>query len=114
MNSDLLNEKFNSILPVVEFINENYDKNHSIQDYADLCNYNKYYLIKLFSKYTGMSPVLYRTKIRIEKAKELMISTELNNTQVAELVGYSSPYYFGRMFKMHTGYSPEKYRIKYK
>lgn len=103
-------DKFKYILPVVEFINDNYNRNHSVQEYANMCNLDKYYFIKLFSEYTGVSPLLFRTRIRMEKAKELLINTNMTNGQIAEIVGYSSSYYFSRIFKRHTGISPELFR----
>lgn len=105
-------DKYRNIIRVVEFIKENYAKNHTIEYYADLCNLDKYYFIKLFREYTSVSPHLFRTKIRIEKAKELLANTDMKNSQIAELTGYSSPYYFSRIFKIHTGVSPEAFRTK--
>ena len=102
--------KHDSIIKVVEYIKDNYNKNHSVQHYADICSLDKYYFIKLFGEYTGESPHLFRTKIRIEKAKELLSNTKLSNAKIAEAVGYSSSYYFSRIFKTHTGISPTEYR----
>ena len=107
-------DKFDSILSVVEFIRNNYNKNHSIQYYAGLCNLDRYYFIKLFKECTGESPHLFKTKIRIEKAKELLCNTNMNNTQIAERIGYSSSYYFSRIFKAYTGEAPEMYRKNHK
>ena len=103
-------DKFGAILPVIEFINNNFNKNHSIQDYANLCNLDKYYFIKVFKEHTGVSPHLFRTKIRIEKAKEMLAGTDMTNSKIAEAVGYSNSYYFSRIFKTHTGFSPEAFR----
>lgn len=113
LNNENLTEKYDKyerILPVVEFINNNYSKNHSLQDYANICNLDKYYFIKLFREYTGVSPHLFRTRIRVEKAKELLTNTDMNNREIAEGVGYSSSYYFSRIFKTYTGVSPVQFR----
>lgn len=72
-------DKFKNMDLVIGFIKKHYTENHSVQYYADLCNLDKYYFIKLFREYTGVTPVFYRTTIRIEKAKELLKTTNYNN-----------------------------------
>ncbi len=103
-------DKYKGIIRVMEFIRNNYAKNYTIQYYADICNLNKYYFIKLFGEYTGESPQFFRTKIRLEKAKDLLLNTTMTNTEIAEFVGYSSAYYFSRIFKTRTGISPTVFR----
>ncbi len=109
-NSSEKYDKFKRINSLLDFIRKNYNKNHSVQYYADLCNLDKYYFIKLFREYTTDTPLLYRTKLRIEKAKELLIKTNMTNSKIAETIGYSSSYYFSRIFKVHTGMSPDIFR----
>ncbi|MBR5519025.1 MAG: helix-turn-helix transcriptional regulator [Clostridia bacterium] len=103
-------DKYNNMEKIAEFIRNNYNKNHSAEYYAEMCNLNKYYFIKLFGEYTGVSPQHFRTQIRIEKAKELLKTTSMHNGEIAELVGYSSSYYFSRIFKTYTGVSPNEFR----
>ena len=114
MNNNKINimkkDEINCITTIIDFIRKNYSKDHSVQEYADLCNYNKYYFIRLFREYTKETPYRFKTKIRIEKAKELMQNTSMNNIKIAESVGYSSAYYFSRIFKTYTGVSPDTYR----
>lgn len=109
-NIDKKYDKFNRIQFIVDFIEKNYAQNHTVDFYAEACNVEKYYFIKLFREYTGVSPYLYKTKIRMEKAKELLRNTKMNNARIAEQVGYSSSYYFSRIFKSHVGMSPEMFR----
>lgn len=106
-------DKYNSIIDV-KYIKENYNKNHSVEHYANLCNLDKYYFIRLFGEYIGESPHLFRTKLRIEKAKELLLETDNTNGQIAELLGYSGAYYFSRIFKAHTKLSPSEFKKQYK
>ena len=56
-----------------------------------------------------MTPLQYLTRLRIQKAKELLQYLDQIGT-VAELVGYSDPLYFSRIFKSRTGVSPTEYR----
>ena len=103
-------DKYNCIISVMDFIRENYSKNHSVQYYANLCNLDKYYFIKIFHEYTNETPHYFRTKIRMEKAVELMKNSNMNNREIAEAVGYSSPYYFSRIFKKYIGVPPKTYK----
>lgn len=102
--------KFGCINMIINFIEKNYAQNHSVDFYADACGLDKHYFIKLFKEYAGVSPHLYKTKIRMEKAKELLRNTELRNSEITECTGYSTPYYFSRIFKSHVGLSPKTYR----
>ena len=76
LKSDEKYDKFNRIQFIVDFIEKNYAQDHSVEFYADTCKMAKHYFIKLFGEYTGVSPHLYKTKIRMEKAKELLKNTK--------------------------------------
>jgi AraC-like DNA-binding protein len=60
----------------------------------------------LFVKAFGTTAVAYRTQLRLSRARELLMSSKLNVSQVAFEVGYTDPLYFSRVFKRHTGVTP--------
>jgi len=62
----------------------------------------------LFHKYLGIRPMDYITQCRIERARQLLASTDLPVNEVSMQVGYSDPLYFSRIFKKHAGLSPSK------
>jgi two-component system response regulator YesN len=64
----------------------------------------------LFKQHTNESFVHYLNRIRIDKAKELLLEPDLKIYQVAELVGFDTIPYFNRVFKTITGLSPNEYR----
>ena len=64
---------------------------------------------KLFKEETGDSPINYLIKIRMEKAKELLIKKESSIKEIANLVGYQDAYHFSKLFKKYTGTSPSEY-----
>jgi len=69
------------------------------------------YLSKVFRKQTGISPIEYLTKLRVEKAKSLMENHDgLLIRDVARLVGINDPYYFSKLFKKVTGSWPTQYQ----
>jgi len=69
---------------------------------------------KKFKKITGESPNSYHTGLRIEKAKELLVYSELSIKEIALYLGYETQNYFSAFFKKKTGLSPIHYREKAK
>lgn len=67
------------------------------------------YMSKLFKQETGESPINYLIKIRMEKAKELLVQDQFSIKEIADLVGYQDAYHFSKLFKKYTGMSPSEY-----
>ena len=63
-----------------------------------------------FKAYTGSSPAQYITLIKMQQAKELLETTGLTITQIADQLRYTSPYYFSVSFKRTSGMTPGEYR----
>lgn len=64
----------------------------------------------LFKEHTGKTFVEYLTEVRIEKAKQRLINTDLMLYRVASDVGYDNPTYFASTFKKHVGITPKQFR----
>lgn len=73
---------------------------------------SKYHLIRQFNKATGISPGKFLTKLKLEKAVELLGSTDLKIDEIARLVGYTNGNYFIKVFHKFFGISPGEYRVK--
>ncbi|MHA4806591.1 AraC family transcriptional regulator [Flavitalea flava] len=65
---------------------------------------------KMFKQTTGQSPNQYHLNLRLDKAKELLNTTNLNVTEVAYQLGFESVFYFSKLFKKKNGESPKSYR----
>ena len=100
----------NKVENVVQRINSDYFENVSLEEYASMCNMSKYHFLRTFENITGISPIAYRNKIRIERAQRLLDDTELTIGKIGEKVGYSSQSYFCDAFKKECGISPKEYR----
>ncbi len=98
------------ILPALAHMEQDFMQDDSVEDYAKLCNLSTYHFIRTFRRYTGMSPCRYRTKLRIERACELLQDRALSIEAVAKQVGYADPIHFSKQFKQYTGTSPRTYR----
>jgi len=93
-----------------QFIEENYNQEISLMDIATYINYSVYYIVHTFKKELGISPIQYLMHCRMEKAKELLSTTNRTVSDVALEVGYQNKNYFAMLFKRNTGITPGKYR----
>lgn len=71
------------------------------------------YLSRLFKKETGKNFVDYLTDHRIERAKALIVTSDLKNYEIADHVGYDDYRYFSQVFKKKTGMTIGEYRRKF-
>ena len=92
---------------VMAFLNENWNKNDSIEFIASSCAISPWYMCRLFRIYTDKTIIQYRNVIRVEKAQKLLANGE-DVTETAFLCGYKSLSYFIKTFKMYHGISPGK------
>lgn len=98
------------IKKAMNYVNENYQNCIKLDVLADFIHVNSCYLSRLFKKETGSTLTETITKLRIEKAKELLISKKYKTYEIASMVGFEDPAYFSYVFKKHTGLSPNHYR----
>ena len=82
----------------------------SVEDLAamDFLGVSRYR--ELFTAETGVSPTEYIARLRIERAKDLLIRTNMNISEVGESVGYVTRHYFQSAFKRRVGMTPGEYR----
>lgn len=92
------------------FIEENYRKDISLDDVSRSVDISPYYFSKLFKEESGENFIEYLTNIRIEKAKNLLIHSDMNIKNICIDTGYSDPNYFSRIFKKQVGITPTEYR----
>lgn len=99
------------ILKLEKFLQENMCEPITNLTLAEKFGLVPSYLSKLFKTYKGMSPSEYLTALKIEKAKELLITQpNLLAKEIAIQIGYSDPLYFSRIFKNETGIRPSEYK----
>jgi AraC-like DNA-binding protein len=81
-----------------------------VETMAAMCDYTSNHFIRVFKRYTGMTPNEYLIRTRIAEARRLLRSTSLAVGEVAEQLGYRDVYYFAKQFKSRVGASPSAYR----
>lgn len=97
---------------MIMYIKENYQDNISSHDIADSENISISTCIRLFQKYTYITPCAYVNLYRLVKAKEMLKESNYNMTEIAERCGFQSSAYFTKMFKKQFGKTPSEYRKK--
>ena len=88
------------------------DERRNLSTYlTELMQRNYYHLSHIFSINSGLTIEKYFIRLRIEKAKELIILDELSLSEIAWKLGYSSSQTFSTQFKKETGKTPGEYKI---
>ena len=101
----------NNIVDIAkEYIRNNYSKALNLDEVSYFVNISPYYFSKIFKEGTGENFIEYLTNIRMEKAKELLNSTDYSMKEICAMVGYSDPNYFSRSFKKNVGVTPTEYK----
>lgn len=100
---------------VLDYINENVDAPYiDLRQTAEQFGCSPDYFRHKFRKKAGVSPKQYISAMKIRTAKELLLGSDLNISQVAQKAGFENPNYFSRFFKKETGCTPMQFREKFK
>ena len=89
-------------------------KRTSLKSLAGRLRISEEHLIRLFRHKLKTTPMKYLTKLRIEAATSMLISSDMYIYQVAERLQFNSEFHFSRVFKKYTGRSPKNYRNLYR
>lgn len=100
----------NEVAAVKNYIYQHYEEDLNLEMLAEKVYLSSGYLSFIFKKETGMNLNRYIRVFRMEKAKELLCSTNMKVAQVSERVGFANVSYFCRSFREYYGSSPESYR----
>jgi AraC-like DNA-binding protein len=104
----------NAELPVItrakQFITDHQTEELSLGEVAKAVNTSKFYFCKMFKKATGINFTDYLSRVRTERAKNLLLNPNLRVSEIAYEVGFQSLTHFNRVFKRILGRSPTEYR----
>lgn len=95
---------------LIKFINQHYNEQIKLKDLSQMYYTNKNYACYLFKRNTGLTFSEYLNKIRMNQAKELLVTTSHTITEISEQVGYTDYFYFNKLFKKTHGITPSQYR----
>ncbi|GBG05964.1 DNA-binding response regulator [Paenibacillus agaridevorans] len=98
------------IIATQDYIRQHLQEKISVATLAGRIGYTESYFSHLYKKETGESIVEYMTRARLDKAKELLKSSDMKIYEIVELVGFMDPNYFTRQFKRFEGVTPLEYK----
>ena len=99
-----------AITKAKKYIQEHQGEEISLADVAKAVNTSSFYFCKMFRKVTGINFTDYLSRLRIERAKNLLLNPNLRISEIAYDVGFQSLTHFNRVFKKIVGHSPTDYR----
>ncbi|QDR79037.1 response regulator [Sporomusa termitida] len=100
------NQAEQSVKWAIEYINNNYHKDLTLEQFAEKLFMSTGYFCRSFKKYAGEGYAAYLTKIRLKKARERLMSGKYTVAEVARMVGFRDASYFSSVFKKHYQQSP--------
>lgn len=110
-NSSLHFSEDSPIKPIIDFFKNHIDEDLNLEILSKHFGFHPHYIIQLFNKDVGNSPMKVLQVLRMEKAKEYLEFTSFTVNEIAEKIGLSTPY-FSRLFKERERLSPSQYRTQ--
>lgn len=101
------------IQKVVQQIRQDPCRAVSLDELCAAAHLKKSAFLEAFRRVTGASPGQYRMQLRLERARDLLLDTDLPVAQVAAACGFSDPFYFSRCFSRHFSVSPSRWRAEH-
>lgn len=97
-----------------DFILKNYsDTDFSVPQISDYFDISEVHLRRIFKNTVGTSPIKYINCLKLEKAKNILKTSNLTISETALSSGFSDPYYFSKVFKKEFDITPSEYRKKF-
>ena len=114
-NQETVKECNNTLIQeAMRFIENNFDQDINLEAAAAFVHLNSQYFCRYFKSKTGVNFTEYLSSLRIKKAKEMLIDTNENITEISMSVGYTDSSYFGKVFLRIVGMTPNKFRAQNK
>ena len=98
------------LIELKDYFDHHYKKPFSLDACQEHYKISKYRICREFSRYFGEPPLHYRNKIRLEAAKELLLTTEQNVHEISSMVGFENVNHFIKLFKKTYGNTPNAFK----
>lgn len=92
------------------YLDNNTSRWVTLEELAEVVHLDKSYIIRLFRQFYQETPISYHQKVRINRAKSMLLYTNLSVTEIASNTGFSSIHDFDRVFRKMDGAAPSVYR----
>ena len=94
----------------LNYINEHYSEDISINTLSELCEYSEYHFMRFFKKHIGLTCIQYINNLRLEKSSILLTSTNNPIMDISLEVGFDNLSYFNKLFKRKYNLTPKEFR----
>ncbi|MBR2611755.1 MAG: helix-turn-helix transcriptional regulator [Clostridia bacterium] len=102
--------KYRTIAPAIQLLESNPLCDISVARMSKLCHMSEGSFRKLFTEYSGSSPIAYRIDVKLQMAKKMLDNSDMTIDQISEALDFSSGAYFCKLFKKRTGLTPKQYK----
>lgn len=99
-----------NVAAIIDFMNAHLHENLTLDDIAAQASMSRSHFTRRFRARTGYAPIDYFIRLKIQRACELLETTDWPIAEVSQSLGYTDPYYFSRLFKRIIGLAPSHYR----
>ena len=117
IDSNIIKNKEDTSSPIftaINYIQNNFREKITLDELANNSCLSLYYFSRLFKKETGYTPYQYITNVRINRAKTLLINSNLQIKEICFECGFNSESNFVTCFKDLSGVTPSNFRVQYK
>lgn len=97
---------------IIQYMHQNVNNRVTLAELSEMAHWSPFYLSRAFKNSTGYTVIEYFNKIKMDKAKELLIEGDKKVKEVARALGFTDEFYFSRIFKRIEGISPSEYYSK--
>ncbi len=109
-NKLISGNNIDKIKPALIEMNNNYQKTMPVKYYANLCNMSQSSFMHTFSKLMKTTPIKFINSLKLANAKSLLLDSTLTISEIADMLGFSSPLYFSDLFFKEFHVRPTDYR----
>lgn len=104
---------FHRLRPAIDYMEQHFARKVYMEDVARAVNMSPYHFTSIFKQVFGIPPVQYLARIRIERAKRMLLERDVPITEIAERSGFCNINYFDKVFKEQNGFTPLEYRKRF-
>lgn len=94
----------------LQFMDENLDQPLTLERIAQTMYVSRFHFARMFRLVTGESPMQYLRRLRVERAKSMMVRGDLTLSEIAAEVGFCDQSHFTRIFRQATGTTPRRFQ----
>lgn len=98
------------LIPVIDYVAEHFEEKIYVDHLAEIINVSNDYFIKMFKDSIGKTPIDYINGLRVNKAMQYLVETDMPMSDISDKIGFCNANYFHKIFKQYTDTSPLAYR----